>query len=342
VEIVFLLAGLALISIGIAIIVVEVRARQGTTPILARVVGFSAGKGTNPNMSSFHPVAEYVGLNGHKYYVEGSVGSSSPLHAIGDTVTVLSDPHEPERTVLKSSLSFLLGAVLALMGLFCVAVFRATFQAGIYSVVMAAIVIGGLALKIRNAWRKPPLSWKDWQLYRKAMFSTRVFTDDSKDQIRWIDPLRAAAALETHRQANRFAVPVLFVLGIGLLLASYHFHEKTAAFLQISQSSPGLVVKLQEKDSSDGDTTYAAVVEYRDQRGENFDFVDSFSSKPPTYFAGQRVIVLYNPNDPDEAQIDRGLWNYWLTALLGIPGVSFVLCGLYSVRRRFRRLIPKT
>ena len=76
--------------------------------------------------------------------------------------------------------------------------------------------------------------------------------------------------------------------------------------MQISQSSPGLVVKLQEKDSSDGDTTYAAVVEYRDQRGENFDFVDSFSSKPPAYFAGQRVIVLYNPNDPHEAQIDRG------------------------------------
>ena len=58
----FFSAGLALISIGIAIIVVEVRARQGTTPIRARVVGFSAGKSTNPNMSSFHTVAEYVGL----------------------------------------------------------------------------------------------------------------------------------------------------------------------------------------------------------------------------------------------------------------------------------------
>ena len=341
-EIVFLLAGLAFIAIGIAIIVVEVRARQGTTPIRARVVGFSAGKGMNPNMSSFHTVAEYVGLDGRKYYVEGSVGSSSPLHAIGDTVTVLSDPHEPERTVLKSSLSFVLGAVLALMGLFCVAVFRATFQTGIYSAVMAAIVIGGLALKIRSAWRNPPLSSKDWQLYRKEIFSTKVFTDDSKDQIRWIDPLRAAAAIETHRQANRFAVPILFVLGIGLLLVSYHFHEKTATFLQISQSAPGLVVKLREKDSSDGDTTYAAVVEYRDQRGQSFDFVDSFSSKPPAYFAGQHVLVLYNPNDPDEAQIDRGLWNYWFTALLGIPGALFVMCGLYSVRRRFRRLIPKT
>jgi hypothetical protein len=52
------------------------------------------------------------------------------------------------------------------------------------------------------------------------------------------------------------------------------------------------------------------------------------------------VIVLYNPNDPHEAQIDRGLWNYWLTALLGIPGVLFVLCGLHSARRRFRRLMP--
>ncbi|HVQ64410.1 MAG TPA: DUF3592 domain-containing protein, partial [Terriglobia bacterium] len=271
-EIVFLLAGLAFISIGIGIIVVEVRARQGTKPIRARVVGFAAGKSTNPKMSSFHTVAEYVGHNGRKYYVEGSVGSSSPLHAIGDTVTVLSDPHRPERTVLKSSLSFVLGGVLALVGLVSVAVFRAAFQTGIYSAVMAAIVIGGLVLKIRSAWRNPPLSSKDWQLYRKAMFSTKVFTDESKDQILWIDPLRAAAAIETHRHANRFAVPILFVLGIGLLLVSYHFHEKTATFLQNSQSTPGMVVKLQEKDSSDGDTTYAAVVEYRDQRGQSIDF----------------------------------------------------------------------
>ena len=172
-EIVFLLAGLALISIGIAIIVVEVRARQGTTPIRARVVGFSAGKSTNPNMSSFHTVAEYVGLNGHQYYVEASVGSSSPLHAIGDTVTVLSDPHKPERTVLKSSLSFVLGAVLALMGLVCVAVFRATFQTGIYSAVMAAIVIGGFALKIRSAWRNRPFHRRTGSSIERRSFPRR-------------------------------------------------------------------------------------------------------------------------------------------------------------------------
>jgi hypothetical protein len=76
-EIVFLLAGLALMALGIGIIVVEVRSRRNTELVRARVIGFSVGKSANPNMSSLHTVAEYVGLDGRTYYVEASTGSSA-------------------------------------------------------------------------------------------------------------------------------------------------------------------------------------------------------------------------------------------------------------------------
>jgi hypothetical protein len=333
-EIVFLLAGLALMALGIGIIVVEVRSRRNTELVRARVIGFSVGKSANPNMSSLHTVAEYVGLDGRTYYVEASTGSSAPLHTVGEDVAVLATPDQPERALLKSSLSFFLGGGIALLGLVFVVVFRATFQLNLYSAVMAAVVIGGLASKIRSSWRKRPFTLEEWQAYKNGILSTRVFTEETKDQIAWADPGRVVAAIEAQRKANRFAVPKLLVLGIGLLLLSYHFYGKTESFLQTAQRAPGRVVELRVTDSSDGETTYAAVVTYTDDRGTDFTFRDSLSSTPPMYAVGQNVNVLYDPEHPDKAGIDRGIWNYWLTAAFGIPGAVLLMCGVHQARRR--------
>jgi Protein of unknown function (DUF3592) len=335
-EIVILLAGLAFIAVGIAIIGSEARDRQGTEPVQGRVVGFSVGKTNNPNMASFHSVAEYVGQNGQKYYIEGSIGSSVPLHAVGQTVTVLADPTNPERAVFKSALSDLLGGALALMGIISVGIFWITFNPSLYTAVGALIVLGSLASKIRGAWRKQPLTLEAWHAYKKTL-SPRVFTEESKDQIVWADPLRLASSIQVYKKTNRFAIPVLVVVGLGLLVLSYHLYGKTTTFLEKADPAVGTVVDLRERESTDGDSTYSAVVEYRDPSGQSIQFVDSVSSSPPMYHSGQTVNVLYNRENPNEAQIDRGLGNFWVPALLGLGGALFLACGLYSARKRFQR-----
>jgi Protein of unknown function (DUF3592) len=74
------------------------------------VIGYSIGKIRASVGTSYYPVAEYVGLDGLKRYVEGAVGSSSPLGAIGDSVTVLVHPDDPDKAVLKSSLTYAIDA----------------------------------------------------------------------------------------------------------------------------------------------------------------------------------------------------------------------------------------
>jgi Protein of unknown function (DUF3592) len=336
VEIVFLLAGLAFIAVGVAIIGSEARDRQGTEPVQGRVVGFSVGKSNNPNMASFHSVAEYVGQNGQKYYIEGSIGSSVPLHAVGQAVTVLANPQDPEKAVFKSALSHMLGAACALMGLVSVGIFWLTFSPSLYTAIGALIVLSGLASKIRGAWRKQPLTLEAWHAYKKTL-APRVFTEESKDQIVWADAVRVASAIGVYKKTNRFAIPVLVVVGLGLLFLSYHFYGKTTTFLQKADPAVGIVVEIRERESTDGDSTYSAVVEYKDPAGRDFKFVDSLSSSPPLYHTGQTVNVLYNREDPNEAQIDRGLGNFWVTALLGFGGALFLTLGLHSARKRFRR-----
>jgi hypothetical protein len=274
-----------------------------------------------------------VGPGGQKYYIEGSVGSSVPLHTIGQAVQVLASPGDPQRAVLKSGLSYVLGGVLAAFGLLAVGVFWMTFRLNVFSGIMAAVILAGLVGKIRSAWRKEPLSLEAWHAYKKTILSTRVFTE--KDQIAWADPLRLASAIEDYRRSNRFAIPLLVVLSAGLLFFSYHFYGKTRAFLDTADYAVGTVVDLRERDSDDG-STYSAVVKYRDRQGTSFEFVDSFSSSPPHYRTGETVNVLYSREDPNKAQIDRGPLNYWLTALLGVPGALFLLMGLHSMRNRLR------
>ena len=335
-EILFLLVGLPLMAVGILVVVSEARSRHGTQPVPGRVVGFSTGKDER-SKESFHTVAEYV-AGGHKYYIEGAVGSSVPLHTVGDPITVHANLSEPEKAVLESHLSYLLGGALFTMGLVSAAVFVFTFHPSLFSMGAAAFVIAGLFSKVRKAWRKQPLSREAWQEYKRRFRPTRVFTEKSRDQIAWAEAARITGAVERHRRTNRFAVPVLLVLGTMLLLLAYHFYQKTEAFLQIAQKASGRVVSLKERDSSDGDTTYSAVVEYR-AAGETRRFVDSFSSSPPAHRKGDVVRVLYSPEDHNDAQIDRGMLNYWASVACGLSGSIFLVIGLHGVRKKSREQV---
>src|SRR5262249_38674545 len=149
-------------AIGTVIALFEVQSRRETEPFTAKVIGFSTGRNNKPDSPSFHSVAQYVGPDGRIYYIEGPVGSSVPLHAVGDSVTVLVNPLQPDKALLKTKLSFVIGIILAIMGLVFVGVFRLTFHASLYSVAMAAVVVVGVVLQVKKAWRKQPLSLEAW------------------------------------------------------------------------------------------------------------------------------------------------------------------------------------
>jgi len=332
-EIIFLLVGLVFIATGTAVIVSELKTRAGAQSVAGQIIGFSTGK--NSIKASFRSVAEFVGPDGRKYYVEGSVGSSVPLHAVGAPVTVLIPDGNPENAVLKSRLSLILGSAFAVMGLVATIAFWMTFEPSIFSLGIAVLIVGGFAQKIKRAWRDKPFSLEQWREYKKQTFSPKVF--QSKDEIDWADPISISAAIQNHQRANRFSIPILLVLGFGLAIASYYSYKRTEAFLGQADRSSGEVIEFRESESSDDSSTaYAAVVAYSDRQGQHHRFVDSLSSNPPMYYRGQTVGVLYNREDPGDARIDRGAWNHWLSILLGSFGALFTTLALLSARKRSR------
>jgi Protein of unknown function (DUF3592) len=328
-QIAFLYVGLFFVAVGVAIVVAETRARIGATRVPARVVGFSTGR---EKSSSFYAVAAYEAPDGVRRYVEGTVGSSSPIGGVGDSVTVLVRPADPEHAVVESLLTYVVGAVLAAMGLASCVVFFVVFRADTLSLVAAAGVTACLAYKIRGAWRATPMPLDAWRQYKAAITGPRVFTDATKANIAWADPAVLRDAMAKQRQANRFAVPLFLLAGPGLLFLGYHLGRNTEAFLERALHTRGRVVQMVGSHSSNS-TTYAPVVEFT-ASGREYTFKDSVSSNPPSHRVGDVVDVLYDPAHPADARIDRGIWNKGVPVLVGAFGALLLFAGAWLLKRR--------
>jgi len=335
-EILFLLVGLAFVALGTLIVVSEARTRRGAWEVPGQVIGFSTGSSSDARY--LHTIAAYVGPDGHSRYVESSVGSSSPLDAIGDSVTVLVKPDDPAQATIKSSLSYVLAGVVAMMGLISCIVFFAVFRIDGFSIVGAAVVVAAGSWKLRGALRDKPMTLQAWRDYKSKLFGPRTFTEDNKHDIRWVDPSALRQALENQRKASRVAIPVLLLAGAGLLLLGNHLHTRTEAFLGAAVPGAGVVVGLEDNDSGDT-TTYAPVVEF-DHDGRTYRFKDSIGSNPPSYRRGEGVAVLYVPSDPTNARIDRGRWNRAVPIFVGGFGVLLCSLGIWMVLKRPRETIP--
>lgn len=331
-EILFLIAGLVFLAFGVAVVLFEARARRGAWALPGQVIGFSTGKAGGSGAPSYHSVAEYVGMDGRNSYVEGSVGSSAPLNEVGDAVTVLVQPADPARAVLKSSLTYVVGAAIALMGLASCIVFFAVFRATTFSIASAAVVVTWGAYKFRRSMRAKPMSLQAWREYKNEALRPRVFTDANKMEIPWAEPAAVQAAIASQRRVNRYALPTLLLAGVGLFFLGAHLHRKTGMFLQKAVLAPGIVVEMATNESSDS-TTYAPVVAFEHQ-GRKYRFKDSISSNPPSYRRGQAVGVLYDPADPREARIDRGTWNKAVPILVAGFGALLCLLGLWMLKRQ--------
>ncbi len=330
-EVVFLLVGLVFVAFGLLVLFSEAQARRGACEVPGEVIGFSIGQSASGG-ASYHCVAEYAGMDGRRRYVEGSVGSSSPLGSVGDAVTVLVQPDDPERATIKSSLSSVLGAVLALMGLASCIVFFAVFRLSTISIAGAVAVVGVAAYKLGSSVREKPMSLHAWRNYKNAVLRPRVFSEETKQEICWADPAALQAAIANQQKANRFAIPLLLLAGAGLLVLGLHLHRKTELFLATAARAPGMVVEMATNRSSDGNT-YAPVVEF-EHDGRKYRFKDSISSNPPAYRRGQAVDVLYDPAHPRDARIDRGRWNKAVPIIVAASGALLCLLGLWSVKRR--------
>jgi hypothetical protein len=120
-------------------------------------------------------------------------------------------------------------------------------------------------------------------------------------------------------------LPIVFgLIGTGLLIGTFALGMNTRSFIAAAKHAEGTVTELVEKrDKDDGSITYTPVVAFTADNGATVSFTSSFSSQPAAYAVGEKVEVLYAPDDPNDARI-KGFGSLWLGPLImGVLGLVF-------------------
>lgn len=131
-------------------------------------------------------------------------------------------------------------------------------------------------------------------------------------------------------------------LGVALLVGGVIAFVYTKRFVSGAERATGTVIDLSSRTDSDGDVTYHPVVRFTTAEGRTVQFVSSSGSSPASESEGDRVEVLYDPDDPEDAKLS-GFFDLWLwpLALGGLGGMA-VFFGLFAphfglVADRFRK-----
>jgi hypothetical protein len=290
--------------------------------------------GIHENKGKYNAVYRYTLASGETHESISSIGSGLKGKETGRTVPLIITPNDPNNSS-EANMYVLegIGVVLTGMGL---VFFKIALKMPVtpMTVVMAIALSGYFAFKFKKhiipkGQRLSLAAWKAQHL-TKDIDPAAVTT---VEKIQQTPEYKKMAALS--KTQSRIAIPILLVLGCGLLIGSYTLSEKQQALEKNGLHSMGMVTRLESSSGSDS-TTYHAVVAFSPNKLGLIEFKDSLGSNPPAYRNGEQVKVLYLKDNPQKsAVIDRGLWNWLVPSLLGIGG-ALCLAGFVSLIKKLQ------
>jgi hypothetical protein len=126
----------------------------------------------------------------------------------------------------------------------------------------------------------------------------------------------------------------LAILGGGGLWMHRNYLDEFLVLIAKSKTADGTVVEnrpVQVFFSSSSRklpfTAYRAIVHFNDNNGQLIKLNDHLAFNPPSFNVGQKVRVLYDPDDAQHAMIDRGPKNFVIPAICLLFGGLMVLGG---------------
>jgi hypothetical protein len=140
---------------------------------------------------------------------------------------------------------------------------------------------------------------------------------------------------------NRLQIGCWIIFG-NLFLAAFCLWGVYAGYISWKlenegTTTTGTVVRLNEQsDAEGGCCTYVPVIDFK-VSDQIYTFEGDNASYPPAYEVGEQVNVLYDPTNPNTAQIDS-LFERWAFPVIIIPAMIFTAAVLnFFMIRAWRR-----
>jgi hypothetical protein len=137
-------------------------------------------------------------------------------------------------------------------------------------------------------------------------------------------------AMRITRIVARAFGAILLVSAFGLLALGGSCYNRTVQFKKTAVEVQGAVIELKEGSSSDhSHPVYYPIIRYADTAGQEHTLYSGTGSFPPAYAVGDRVSVLCDPANPNEAKVNSFSDLWLLPLILGIFGALDLLAGLF-------------
>lgn len=148
---------------------------------------------------------------------------------------------------------------------------------------------------------------------------------------------------------NADLVPLIFlVIGLALAVGGIYWLQRTRQFVAGATQTTGQIVSVAAPPSRTyhpTNRTWAPVIRFRDAVGREVTFTSNFSTSGMQSRIGERVPVLYDPQDSSQAQMGGGFPLYAGPAIVLVIGLGFSAFGLgflANTGKLFARLAQAT
>jgi hypothetical protein len=128
-------------------------------------------------------------------------------------------------------------------------------------------------------------------------------------------------------------------LSTGLLITCLAIYLFTRHFAAAACRGDGTVTQLLREPGDRHGAAYRAVFKFRDANQMMHEITSHFASNPPKFQAGDKVRVLYLPNDPETAVIDDFDELWFGAGLFGVVGAVFAAVATVILRTAYSQKV---
>lgn len=125
---------------------------------------------------------------------------------------------------------------------------------------------------------------------------------------------------------------IVVAVGIILLTAAAWEYIDRKTFVSKAVRTEGMIVGTVCRRLGD-DGRRLAIFSFRDARGVEHQVTSVVASSARRTCGGNRVAVLYDPDDPENAFIDSFMELWGISFILGLVGVGFIVGGVFLTPR---------
>jgi hypothetical protein len=98
------------------------------------------------------------------------------------------------------------------------------------------------------------------------------------------------------------------------------------------RQAQGKVIDLAGEIYNPGSTgVYRPIVRFHTPDGLEYEFKSEYGSRPAMYKVGQMVTVVYDPVDPERAEIRSSVGRWLVPAVMAFFGLGFICGGCFSL-----------